>query len=312
MKSSAKSASLTAYEDLFKDDDTRQADSAERVLQIPVDELFAPVNHPYRVVNDEAMQEMAESVKTYGVLAPGIARPRPAGGYELLSGNRRKMASQLAGKSTMPVLVREMDDDAAIILMVDSNIQRENLLPSEKAKAYKMKLDALRRQAGRPSKENGAQVGHDYLGRKSVEVIADNSPDSRNQIQRFIRLNSLIPELLEMVDEKRIPLNPAVELSYLAEKEQAQVFDAITREETAPSLAQAKRLKKYSQEGGLVESTIDAIMTEQKPVEMKVVLRGDTLSRYFAKSSTPKQIEETIIKALDDWQRRQRMREQSR
>ncbi|MDD4431392.1 MAG: ParB/RepB/Spo0J family partition protein [Bacteroidales bacterium] len=304
MKSSAKNAGLTAYKDLFKDDMTREADSAERVMELPLGELFTPQDHPFRVVEDDAMREMADSIVKFGVLTPGIARPRPEGGYELLSGNRRKLASILAGKDTMPVVVRDMDDDAAIILMVDANMQRETLLPSEKAKAYKMKLDALRRKAGRPSKENGVQLEPHFSTGKSRDIVAEQFGESTAQIQRFVRLTNLTQPLLQMVDDKRIPLNPAVELSYLSGKEQGQLIEIMGRDEIVPSLSQAQRLKQFSQRGKLNAESFEAIMTEEKPIADKVVIRRKDFAKYVPKSYTPRQVEEHILKALDFYDRK--------
>jgi ParB family transcriptional regulator, chromosome partitioning protein len=311
MKSSAGRVSLTAYEDLFKNNEGRADDSMEKITEVPLSELHAPVIHPFKVLEDESMQEMADSILKYGVMTPALVRPRSEGGYEVIAGNRRKRASELAGKETMPVIIRDMDDDSAVILMVDSNMQRETILPSEKAMAYKMKLDALKRKAGRPAKENSVQVGQNFKGMASRELLAENSPDSSVQIQRYIRLTELSPSLLDMVDNKQIPLNPAVELSYLAEKEQAELLEVMTRDEVVPSLSQAQRLKKYSQEGKLDENVIEAILNEEKAIETKVVLRGDTLRKFFPKSYTPKQMEETIVKLLENWHRH-RQQEQSR
>jgi ParB family transcriptional regulator, chromosome partitioning protein len=308
MKSNTGRVSLTAYEDLFKNDETRSEERAERIVEIPLTELHMPIQHPFRVLDDDAMKEMADSITKYGVMTPALVRPCPEGGYEVIAGNRRKRASELASKETMPVIIRDMDDDAAIILMVDSNMQRETILPSEKAMAYKMKLDAMKRQAGRPSKENVSQVG---TQKRSDQILAEQAGESRNQITRYIRLTALTPLLLEMVDNKQIPINPAVELSYLAEEEQAKLMEVMARDEVVPSLNQAQRLKKFSQEGKLDENVIDAILTEEKAVESKVVLRGDTLRKYFPKSYTPKQMEETIMKLLDNWQRH-RQQEQGR
>jgi ParB family chromosome partitioning protein len=313
MKSSAQSAGLTAYEDLFKDDMTRETDSAERVMELQLNELFTPKDHPFRVVEDDAMREMADSIVKYGILTPGIARPRPEGGYELLSGNRRKMASQLAGKATMPVVVRDMEDDAAIILMVDANMQRETLLPSEKAKAYKMKLEALRRKAGRPSKENGVQVEPNFSTVKSRDIVAEQFGESAAQIQRFVRLTNLTQPLLQMVDDKRIPLNPAVELSYLSGKEQSQVAEIMERDEMVPSLSQAQRLKQFSQQGKLNDESFEAIMTEEKPIADKIVIRRKDFGKYIPSNFTPKQVEDHILKALDFYDRKlKRDREASR
>lgn len=303
MKSSAKNAGLTAYEELFKTDEARADEKAERIINVPISELHEPAQHPFKVIDDDAMKEMADSIVKYGVMTPAIARPHADGGYELIAGNRRKRACELAGKDTMPVIIREMDDDAAIILMVDSNMQRETILPSEKAMAYKMKLEAIKRKAGRPVKENLGQLVPDSFGRRSADIVGENNGDSYKQVQRYVRLTNLAPSLLQMVDDKQIPLNPAVELSYLTEKEQDKLLEIIIRDEITPSLNQAQRLKKYSQENKLSEDVIDAIINEEKPIEAKVVLRSDTLRKYFPKSYTPKQMEDTIVKLLDNWQR---------
>jgi ParB family chromosome partitioning protein len=311
MKSSAGRVSLTAYEDLFKNDEGRAVANSEKITEVPLNELHEPAIHPFKVLDDESMREMADSILKYGVMTPALVRPRPEGGYEVIAGNRRKRASELAGKVTMPVIIREMDDDSAIILMVDSNMQRETILPSEKAMAYKMKLEALKRKAGRPAKENGAQVAHHLQGQKSRDIIAEQSGESKDQVRRYIRLTELTQPLLEMVDNKQIPLNPAVELSYLAENEQAKLLEVMARDEVVPSLSQAQRLKKYSLEGKLDENVIDAILNEEKAIETKVVLRGDTLRKFFPKSYTPKQMEETIVKLLENWYRH-RQQEQTR
>jgi ParB family chromosome partitioning protein len=281
-------------------------------MELPLSELYPFKNHPFRVVDDEAMQDTAESIEKYGVLVPAIARPRAEGGYELVAGHRRKRGCELAGKETMPVIVRDLDDDAATIIMVDSNLQRDSLLPSERAFAYKLKLEAIKRQAGRPSKENGDQVGHNSFGKRSVEIIAENAPDSRNQIQRYIRLTELTPIILEMVDTKKIAFNPAVELSYLKPEEQTLLLDAMESEQATPSLSQAQRLKKFSQEGTLSIDVMRAIMSEEKKSELdKVTLPSDKLRKYFPKSYTPQQMEATIFKLLEQWQKR-RQREQER
>ena len=311
MKSKVGNIGLQSYEDLFKTDESRAEGNPEKIIEIPLSELHEPALHPFKVLDDESMQEMVESISKYGVMTPAIVRPRTEGGYEVIAGNRRKRASELAGRETMPVVIRDMDDDSAIILMVDSNMQRETILPSEKAMAYKMKLEALKRKAGRPTKENSVQVGQNLKGVVSRELLAESSPDSSVQIQRYIRLTELAPPLLEMVDNKQIPLNPAVEISYLAEKEQDKLLEVMARDEVVPSLSQAQRLKKYSQEGKLDENVIDAILNEEKAIETKVVLRGDTLRKYFPKSFTPKQMEDTIVKLLENWYRH-RQQEQSR
>lgn len=279
------------------------------VQDIPLSELHPFKNHPFRVVDDEAMQRTVESVAQFGVLAPAIARPRPEGGYEIVAGHRRFHASELAGKETMPVIVRDMDDDTAVIAMVDSNLQRETLLPSERAFAYKMKLDALKRQAGRPSKENVSQVG---TQKRSDEILAEQLDSSRNQIQRYIRLTNLIPELLEMVDQSKIAFSPAVELSFLSSEEQENLLDAMEYGQSTPSLSQAQRLKKLSQAGQCTQETMYAIMSEEKKGELDTVtLKNDVLRKYFPKSYTPKQMQDTIIKLLEQWQKK-RQRDQSR
>ncbi|MFA0814582.1 MAG: ParB/RepB/Spo0J family partition protein [Anaerofustis sp.] len=312
MKSSAKNIKLTSVDEIFSTEESRADTNREKVMELPLAELHPFKNHPFRVVDDEAMRDTAESIEKYGVLVPAIARPRAEGGYELVAGHRRKRGCELAGKDTMPVIVRDLDDDAATIIMVDSNLQRDSLLPSERAFAYKLKLEAIKRQAGRPSKENGDQVGHNSFGKRSVEIIAENAPDSRNQIQRYIRLTELIPVILEMVDTKKIAFNPAVELSYLKPEEQTLLLDAMDSEQATPSLSQAQRLKKFSQEGTLSIDVMRAIMSEEKKSELdKVTLPSDKLRKYFPKSYTPQQMEATIFKLLEQWQKR-RQREQER
>ena len=268
-------------------------------------DLYPFKNHPFKVTDDESMLETAESITKHGVLVPVIARPREEGGYELISGHRRKRASELAGKDTLPCIVRNLDDDAATIIMVDSNIQRENILPSERAFAYKLKLEALKRQAGRPSKENGSQVGNNLMGVKSSDIFAEQMGESKSTIFRFIRLTELVPELLDMVDAKKIAFNPAVELSYLKPQEQVQLMEAMDMEQSTPSLSQAQRLKKFSQDGKLTFDAMTAIMSEDKKGELdKVTLTGEKLKKYFPKSYTPQQMEETIIKLLEGWSRK--------
>lgn len=312
MKSSAKNIKLTSVDEIFSTEESRADTNREKVMELPLAELHPFKNHPFRVVDDEAMRDTAESIEKYGVLVPAIARPRAEGGYELVAGHRRKRGCELAGKETMPVIVRNLDDDAATIIMVDSNLQRDSLLPSERAFAYKLKLEAIKRQAGRPSKENGDQVGHNSFGKRSVEIIAENAPDSRNQIQRYIRLTELIPVILEMVDTKKIAFNPAVELSYLKPEEQTLLLDAMDSEQATPSLSQAQRLKKFSQEGTLSVDVMRAIMSEEKKNELdKVTLPSDKLRKYFPKSYTPQQMEATIFKLLEQWQKK-RQREQER
>ena len=307
MKSSAKNIRLTSVDDLFSTQESREDAQREKVVEIALSQLHPFQNHPFQVRNDQAMQETAESIREYGVLVPAIARPNPNGGYELIAGHRRHRASQLAGKETMPVIIRELDDDAATIIMVDSNLQRETLLPSERAFAYKMKLEAMKRQAGRPQKENVSQVG---TQKRSDQLLAEQVGQSRNQSQRYIRLTELIPELLELVDERRIALNPAYELSFLKKEEQTNLLDAMESEQTTPSLSQAQRLKKFSQEGRLSLDVMRAILIEEKKSEVdRVTLTGDTLRKYFPKSYTPQRMQDTIIKLLEQWQRRQKERE---
>ena len=307
MKSSAKNIRLTSVDDLFSTQEIREDAQREKVVEIALSQLHPFQNHPFQVRDDQAMQETAESIREYGVLVPAIARPDPNGGYELIAGHRRHRASPLAGKETMPVIIRELDDDAATIIMVDSNLQRETLLPSERAFAYKMKLEAMKRQAGRPQKENVSQVG---TQKRSDQLLAEQVGQSRNQIQRYIRLTELIPELLELVDERRIALNPAYELSFLKKEEQTNLLDAMESEQTTPSLSQAQRLKKFSQEGRLSLDVMRAILIEEKKSEVdRVTLTGDTLRKYFPKSYTPQRMQDTIIKLLEQWQRRQKERE---
>ena len=278
--------SLNPYDDIFSTEESRQEEKREQVQQIPIAELFPFKNHPFKVLDDESMQRTVESVEQYGVLSPLIARPRPEGGYEIISGHRRQHAAQLAGLETLPVIVREMDDDAAILLMVDSNLQRESILPSERAFAYKMKLEAMKRTSGRPSKENASQIG---TQKRSDQLMAEELGESRNQIQRFIRLTNLIPELLNMVDEKKISFNPAVELSYLDEAQQRDFLEAMNDTQNFPSLSQAQRLKKLAQEGHFSYDVAFAVMGEEKKDELdKVVIKNDTLRKYFPRSYTPK------------------------
>ena len=291
----------------------------EVVVQIPLSELHPFPDHPFQVREDASMQETAESVKEYGVLVPALARPREDGGYELIAGHRRKHACELAGLTTMPVIVRNIDRDAATIIMVDSNLQRENILPSERALAYKMKLEAIRRKAGRPAKseeidtsENGGQNGHDLRGIKSRELLAENSDDSARTIQRYIRLTELSPELQQMVDEKKIGMTPAVEISYLKPEEQQMLLTAIDSEQATPSLSQAQRMKMLSREGKLNDdSMLDIMMEQKKPEKNDITLSGEKLRKYFPRSYTPFQIENTIFKLLDAWQKK-RQRDQSR
>ena len=308
MKSSARNIELKSVDDLFATEEIREDAQREKVQNIPLGELHPFRNHPFKVKDDAAMQDTVDSVREYGVLVPAIARPDPSGGYELIAGHRRHHASELAGKETMPVIIRDLDDDAATIIMVDSNLQREELLPSERAFAYKMKLDAMKRQAGRPMKENRDQVGHNFSGKRTVELIAENAPDSRNQIQRYIRLTELIPTLLDMVDERKIAFNPAVELSYLKKEEQTLLLEAMDSEQATPSLSQAQRLKKFSQQKMLSLDVMRAVMSEEKKTDLdRVTLKNETLRKYFPKSYTPKQMEDTIIKLLEGWYKKRQL-----
>ena len=297
--------SLKGADDIFSTEESRQEQQREQVQQIPIGELFPFKNHPFKVLDDESMQRTVESVEQYGVLSPLIARPRSEGGYEIISGHRRQHAAQLAGLDALPVIVRQMDDDAAVLLMVDSNLQRETILPSERAFAYKMKLEAMKHQAGRPTQDNYSQVGNNF-GTLSSEEMAEELGTSKNQIFRYIRLTNLVPELLDMVDEKKIAFNPAVELSYLDESQQRDFLEAMNDTQNAPSLSQAQRLKKLAQEGHFSYDVAFAVMGEEKKDELdKVVIKNDTLRKYFPRSYTPKQMEDTIIKLLEQWQRKQ-------
>ena len=301
MKSSAKKVELASVDDLFFTEESRADAQRERVLEIPLSELHPFKNHPFKVKDDESMMETADSIRQYGVLVPAIARPDPEGGYELVAGHRRHRASELAEKETMPVIVRDLDDDAATIIMVDSNLQRESLLPSERAFPYKMKLEAVKHQGARTDLTS-AQVGPKLT---AAEKIAENSPDSKSQIKRYIRLTELIPKLLDMVDEKKIAFNPAYELSFLKKEEQVQLLDAMDSEQATPSLSQAQRLKKFSQEGHLSIDVMRAIMVEEKKSDLdKVTFTSDTLRKYFPKSYTPARMQETIIKLLEQWQKK--------
>lgn len=311
MKSSGRKLSLTSYDEIFSTEESRADERREKVTEIPLSQLHPFRNHPFKVLDDERMLDTAESIREYGVLVPAIVRPREEGGYEIVAGHRRKRGCEIAGLDTMPVIVRDLDDDAATIIMVDSNIQRETLLPSERAFAYKMKLDAMKRQAGRPSKGNYSQVGNNSLGTTSSELMAQQIGESKNQIFRFIRLTNLIPELLDMVDNRKIAFNPAVELSYLKQDEQTELLDAMDSEQATPSLSQAQRLKKFSQEGRLSIDVMRAIMSEEKKSDLdRVTLSSEKLSKYFPKSWTPAQMENQIIKLLESWyKRRQQMQE---
>ena len=310
MPKNSLNVSLKGADDIFSTEESRQEQQREQVQQIPIGELFPFKNHPFKVLDDESMQRTVESVEQYGVLSPLIARPRPEGGYEIISGHRRQHAAQLAGLDTLPVIVRQMDDDAAVLLMVDSNLQRETILPSERAFAYKMKLEAMKHQAGRPTQDNYSQVGNNF-GTLSSEEMAEELGTSKNQIFRYIRLTNLVPELLDMVDEKKIAFNPAVELSYLDESQQRDFLEAMNDTQNAPSLSQAQRLKKLAQEGHFSYDVAFAVMGEEKKDELdKVVIKNDTLRKYFPRSYTPKQMEDTIIKLLEQWQRKQQRQQE--
>ena len=307
MPKNSLNVSLKGADDLFSTEENRQEEQREQVQQIPIDALHPFTNHPFKVLDDEAMTRTVESIAQYGVLVPLIARPRPDGdGYEIISGHRRQYAAKLAGLDTLPVIVRQMSDDAAVILMVDSNLQREHILPSERALAYKMKLDAMRRTSGRPSKENVSQIG---TQKRSDQIMAEELGESRNQIQRFIRLTNLVPELLDMVDEKKISFNPAVELSYLDESQQRDFLEAMEDTQNAPSLSQAQQLKKMAQQGEFsYEKAFDVMGQEKKSEKDTVTIKNETLRKYFPRSYTPKQMEEKIIQLLDAWQKKQQRR----
>lgn len=298
---------LKGLDDLFSTEENRQEEQREQVQQIPIDALHPFINHPFKVLDDEAMTRTVESIAQYGVLAPLIARPRPDGdGYEIISGHRRQYAAKLAGLETLPVIVRQMSDDAAVILMVDSNLQREHILPSERALAYKMKLDAMRRTSGRPSKENPRQLVGNF---ETADVVGKESGESGRQVQRFIRLTNLIPELLDMVDEKKISFNPAVELSYLDESQQRDFLEAMEDTQNAPSLSQAQQLKKMAQQGEFsYEKAFDVMGQEKRSEKDTVTIKNETLRKYFPRSYTPKQMEEKIIQLLDAWQKKQQRR----
>ena len=310
MKSSAKNISLTSLDDLFSTEEERSKDVVGSIVNIPLSQLHDFPNHPFKVRDDDKMQETVESVKAYGVLVPAIVRQRPDGEYEIVAGHRRKRASELAGLSELPAIVRDLDDDAATIIMVDSNLQRENILPSERAQAYKMKLEAIKRQGARTDLTS-TQVGQKL--KLAVERVAEDAGESRSQVQRFVRLTELKPELQEMVDSGKMAMTPAVELSYLKPKEQELLLETIESEQATPSLSQAQRIKKLSQSGDLNEDSILGIMAEQKKPELSsnITLSGDKLRKYFPKSYTPAQIENTIFKLLDSWLRK-RQREESR
>ena len=304
MKSSARNIELKSVDDLFATEEIREDAQREKVQNISLGELHPFKNHPFKVKDDAAMQDTVESVREYGVLVPAIARPDPDGGYELIAGHRRHHASELAGKETMPVIIRDLDDDAATIIMVDSNLQREELLPSERAFAYKMKLEAIRHQ-GKRQELTSSQVG---MKLQALDIVGQQAGDSRNQVHRFIRLTELIPELLDMVDERKIAFNPAVELSYLKKEEQTLLLEAMDSEQATPSLSQAQRLKKFSQQKMLSLDVMRAIMSEEKKTDLdRVTLKNETLRRYFPKSYTPKQMEDTIIKLLEGWYKKRQL-----
>ena len=308
MPKSSVNVSLNSYDDIFSTEESRQEEQREQVQQIPIRELFPFKNHPFKVLDDEAMQRTVESVAQYGVLAPLLARPRPEGGYEIISGHRRQHAAELAGLETLPVIVREMSDDAAVILMVDSNLQREHILPSERAFAYKMKLEAIKKQGARSDLTSGQVVQKSKL---SIEQVAEGTGEGYKTVQRFIRLTNLVPELLDMVDEKKIAFNPAVELSYLDEAQQRDFLEAMNDTQNFPSLSQAQRLKKMAQNGQFSYDVAFAIMGEAKKDELdKVVIKNDTLKKYFPRSYTPKQMEDTIIKLLEQWQKKRQHSEE--
>lgn len=301
MASSVRNMKLTSYDDIFSTEETRQAErqQGETILTVPISEVHDFANNPYQVRQDAELMEMVDSITRIGVHTPCLTRPRPEGGYELLSGHRRKTASILANKDTIPIIVRDIDDDTATILVVDGNIQRETILPSEKAKAYKLKMDALKRQAGRPSKENGSQLDPHYIKGKSKDIIAAQTGESAKQIQRYIRLTALIPPLLDMVDDKKIAFNPAVELSYLPIELQVELFDVIQAEECTPSLSQAQRMKQASFEGKLDRNGMELVMQEEKPQQNNITIKGSKLDKYIPRNYTPKQREDFIIKACE-------------
>ena len=307
MPKSSVNASLSSYDDIFSTEKSRQEEQREQVQQIPIGELYPFKNHPFKVLDDDSMSDTVESVKQYGVLSPLIARPRPKGGYEIISGHRRQHAAELAGLETLPVIVRQMDDDAAIILMVDSNLQREHILPSERAFAYKMKLDAMKNQGTR-SDLTSTQVVSKL---RSNEKLGAENNQSRETVRRFIRLTNLIPELLDMVDNKTVSFNPAVELSYLSPEQQQEVIRAMDDTQNFPSVSQAKRIKKLAQDGTFTTETVVAIMGEEKKSELDTVtIKNDTLRKYFPRSYTPKQMEDTIIKLLEQWQKKRQHSEE--
>lgn len=312
MKNNSKNVSLTPYDDIFSTEESRQQNALETIQQLPIAELVPFKDHPFQVVDDDRMKETVESVKEYGVLVPIIARPLETGGYEIVSGHRRKRACELAGIDTVPVIVRKLDNDEATIIMVDSNLQRESILPSERAKAYKMKFEALQRKAGRPLKENCTQVGYNFQGKKSIEVLAEKAPDSKTQIQRYLNLNNLDQTLMDKVDHGQLAFTPAVELSFLKPTEQQALVAALETTQATPSLSQAQRMKKLSQEGQANEENLTKILSEdKKPLTASVTLSQETLRRFFPKSYTTDQMQKVIIKLLESWMRK-RQKDQER
>jgi ParB family chromosome partitioning protein len=305
LKTNDKQPKLTSYDEIFQTEEERQDQMQERVMDIPLTELKPFKNHPFKVIDDEAMLDTADSIAKHGVLVPAIARPTEDGCFELIAGHRRKRASELAGKDTMPVIIRKLDDDEATIIMVDSNIQRENILPSERAYAYKLKLEAMKRQAGRPIDDNYSQVGNNLVGIKSSDLLAQQMGESKSNIFRYIRLTELTPDLLDLVDDKKIAFNPAVEISFLSHDEQRELLEVMDMQQISPSLSQAQRMKKFSQDGKLSFDVMAAIMSEEKRADLdKITLTGDRLKKYFPRSYTPQQMEETIIKLLEGWSRK--------
>ncbi len=304
MKTNDKKPKLTSYDEIFQTEEERQDQMQEKVMDIPLAELKPFKNHPFKVIDDEAMLDTADSIAKHGVLVPAIARPTEDGSYELIAGHRRKRASELAGKDTMPVIIRNLDDDESTIIMVDSNIQRENILPSERAYAYKLKLEALKHQ-GLRTDLTSSQLGTKLPGKRADQAIAEQTGESRNQIQRYIRLTELTPDLLDLVDDKKIAFNPAVEISFLSHDEQRELLEVMDMQQTSPSLSQAQRMKKFSQEGKLSFDVMTAIMSEEKRADLdKITLTGDRLKKYFPRSYTPQQMEETIIKLLEGWSKK--------
>lgn len=312
MSGNGKELELISYDDIFKDEKTRQEERLERIQMIPITEMDDFPNHPFKVCNDEKMQDTIESIRESGVLVPAIVRPKEGGRFEIVAGHRRRFACEAAGITEMPAIVRELTDDEATIIMVDSNLQRETILPSEKAFAYKMKLEALNRKAGRPQKNNCGQVVHNYFGKKSIEVIGEQVGESYKQIQRYIRLTELIPDILEMVDQKEISFNAGVEVSYLKKEEQQQLVEVMEYDECVPSLSQAQRLKKSSAENRLTKEVIAEIMGEERTADIKVTIGGNKIKKYFPREYTPKQMEQVILKLLDNWSKKRQQNEMQR